>query len=132
MLMRQTILTHKLWIILRQSVHQNGTFNASAIKIEWNNHKQSTFNSQGNVLSTILLAKYLFRFQNYVNDIRVQRYNSIELSEDSFPVDDLFENSTIGVFPDLIYLFWHVHMVFQLPRVNIRQGCRTRCCRIII
>ena len=62
---RQNWDTNKLWIILRQSVNQYGTFNASEIKIEWDNYKQSTFDTQGNILSTIPLAKYLFRFQNY-------------------------------------------------------------------
>ena len=33
--------TDKLWIILRQSVTQNGSFNVSEIKIEWANYKQS-------------------------------------------------------------------------------------------
>ena len=43
---------------------------SSEIKIEWANYKQSTFDSQGNILSTIPSAKYLFRFQNYVNNFR--------------------------------------------------------------
>ena len=29
--------TNKLWIILRESINQHGTFNASEIKIEWAN-----------------------------------------------------------------------------------------------
>jgi hypothetical protein len=49
--------TNKLWIILRQSVNQHGTFNASEIKIEWANYKQSTFNAQRNILSTIPLGE---------------------------------------------------------------------------
>jgi len=43
---------------------------ASEIKIEWANYKQSTFDAQGNVLSTISLDKYLFRFQNNVDNFR--------------------------------------------------------------
>ena len=39
--------TNKLWIILRQSVNQHGTFNASEIKIEWADYTQSTFDAQG-------------------------------------------------------------------------------------
>ena len=50
----------KLWIILRQSGAQHGLFNVSEIKIEWANYKQSTYDLQGNVLSAIPLAKYLF------------------------------------------------------------------------
>ena len=38
--------TNKLNIILRQSVNQHGTINASEIKIEWVNYKQSTFDYQ--------------------------------------------------------------------------------------
>ena len=55
--------TEKLWIILRQSLTQHGSFNVSEIKIEWENYKRSTDDLQGNVISTIPLAKYLFRFQ---------------------------------------------------------------------
>jgi len=62
--------TDKLWIILRQSVTQHGSFNVSEIKIEWANYKQSTYDLQGNVMSTIPLAKYLFRFQNFVDNFR--------------------------------------------------------------
>jgi len=58
--------TNKFWVILRQSANQHGAFNASKIKID----VLSTFDSQGNVLSTIPLAKYLFRFQNYVDNFR--------------------------------------------------------------
>ena len=35
--------TDKLWIVLRQSVTQNGSFNVSEIKIEWANYKQSNY-----------------------------------------------------------------------------------------
>jgi hypothetical protein len=49
-----------LWIILRQFVTQHGSFNDSEIKIEWGNYKQSTYDLQGNVISTIPLTKYLF------------------------------------------------------------------------
>jgi len=55
--------TNKLWIMLRQIINQHGTFNASEIKIEWANYKQSIFDSQANILSPIPLTKYLFRFQ---------------------------------------------------------------------
>ena len=47
--------TDKLWIILRQSVTQNGSFNVSEIKIEWENYKQSNYDLQGNITSTIPL-----------------------------------------------------------------------------
>ena len=62
--------TDKLWIILRQSVTQNGSFNVSEIKIEWANYKQSNYDLQGNITSTIPLPKYLFRFQNFVDNFR--------------------------------------------------------------
>jgi len=62
--------TNKSWITLRQSVNQYGTLNASEIKIKWASYKQSTFDAQGNILSTIPLAKYLVRFQNYVDNFR--------------------------------------------------------------
>ena len=62
--------TDKLWIILRQSVTQNGSFNVSEIKIEWANYKQSTYDLQGNIISTIPLPKYIFRFQNFVDNFR--------------------------------------------------------------
>jgi hypothetical protein len=65
-----TCNTDKLWVILRQSVTQLGTFNASEIKIEWANYKQSMVDSTGNIISTIPLAKYLARFQGYVDNFR--------------------------------------------------------------
>ena len=56
--------TNKLWIILRQSVNQHGTFKASEIKIEvWANYKQSTFDAQGNILSTIPWPNIFFDFK---------------------------------------------------------------------
>ena len=64
------INTDQFWIILRQSVTQNGSINASEIKIEWANYKQPNYDLQGNVTSTIPLPKYLFRFQNIVENFR--------------------------------------------------------------
>ena len=57
---RDNLDTNKLWILLLESVNHFGTFNAFEIKIEWANHKYSTIDSKENVLSTILLAKYLY------------------------------------------------------------------------
>jgi len=45
--------TDKLWVILRQSVTQHGSFIVSEIQIEWANYKQSTCDLQGDVISTI-------------------------------------------------------------------------------
>jgi hypothetical protein len=60
-----------LFTILRQSVNQNGIFNITDMKIEWANYKQSTYDLQdNNVLSTITLAKYLYRSQNYLDTFR--------------------------------------------------------------
>ena len=51
--------TDKLWIILRQSVTQHGSFNVSEIKIEWENYKRSTYDLQGNVIYPIYLLSHL-------------------------------------------------------------------------
>jgi hypothetical protein len=55
--------TNKLWIMLRQSVNQHGTFNASEIKIECANYKQSIFDAQGNILSTVRYGIYPWRYK---------------------------------------------------------------------
>ena len=75
--------TDKLWIILRQSVTQHSSFNVSEIRIEWEIYKQSTYDLQGNVISTIPLAKYLFHFQNFVDNFRghLNRPTDLECTE---------------------------------------------------
>ena len=55
---------------MRQSVTQHGSFNVSEIKIEWANYKQSYSDLRGNVTTSIPLPKYLFAFQNFVDNFR--------------------------------------------------------------
>ena len=91
--------TDKLWIILRQSVTQNGSFNVSEIKIEWANYKQSTYDLQGNIISTIPLPKYLFRFQNFVDNFR---------GHPSRPTDlECTETLLAGINPRRFSYIWH-------------------------
>jgi len=49
------------------------------IKIEWGNYKQSNYDLQGNITSTIPLPKYLSRFQNFVDDFRGHPSRSSDL-----------------------------------------------------
>ena len=73
--------TDKSWIILPESVTQHGSFNVLEIKIEWENYKQSNYDLQGNITSTIPLPKYLFRFQNFVDDFRGHPNRPTECTE---------------------------------------------------
>ena len=66
----QNLDSNVLWNIFRQSVNQNGIFTITEKKIEWANYKQSTYDQQGNTITTLPLAKYLYRFQNYVDTFR--------------------------------------------------------------
>ena len=100
--------TNKLWIILRQSVNQHGTFNASEIKIEWANYKQSTFDTQGNILSTIPLAKYLFRFQNYVDNFRGHLLKPTDL--------ECTETLLAGINPRRYSYVWHKYYGSTSPK----------------
>ena len=85
-----------LTIILRQSVTQHGSIIVSEIKIEWENYKKSTYDLQGNVISTIPLAKYLFRFQNFVDNFRghPNRPTDLECTETLSSLDDIPTSGT--------------------------------------
>ena len=45
-------------------------FNMLRYEISWANFKQSTCDSEGNVLSTMPLSKYILRFQGYVDQMK--------------------------------------------------------------
>ena len=65
-----TFDTDLLWIILRQCATVHGTFQHAQIRNQWANFKQSTYNSEGNVLSNMPLSKYILRFQGYVDQMK--------------------------------------------------------------
>jgi hypothetical protein len=65
----QAFDTSTLWIILRQAALTHGSKH-SGIRHQWSNYKQSTYDSAGNVLSTIPMAKYLLRFQGFLDQMK--------------------------------------------------------------
>ena len=65
-----TFDTDLLWIILRQCATVHGTFQHAQIRNQWANFKQSTYDSEGNVLSTMPLSKFILRFQGYVDQMK--------------------------------------------------------------
>ena len=69
--------------IFRQSVNQNGMFTITEKKIKWTNYKQSTYDRQGNTLTTVPLAKYMYRFKTMsipsVAILLVQQISNVQL-----------------------------------------------------
>ena len=62
--------TDLLWIILRQCATVHGSFQHAQIRNQWANFKQSTYDPDGTVLSTMPLSKFILRFQGYVDQMK--------------------------------------------------------------
>jgi len=59
-----------VWIILRQCATVHGSFQHAQIRNQSADFKQSTDDPDGTVLSTMLLSKFILRFQRYVDQMK--------------------------------------------------------------